>query len=140
MSPGGRPPRAAAPAPERPRALRKGYVRRDERGLFCEVSNGRPWKSVLAGEMKAGSVMGQHWHRKTGIHLYLVTGRARVVWDRPEGKRPKSLFLEAGEGIDLPPGNTHAIEFLETSFFVLLKDRSYDPKAPDTFAAPLPLG
>jgi mannose-6-phosphate isomerase-like protein (cupin superfamily) len=113
------------------------FERRDERGTLMEVRNRGPWEAVLTGVMKAGAVMGNHYHRRTRVYFFLIAGRALVDVVRvPDGK-VESLALPAGHGVLLDPFESHAIRFQEESRYILLKDTPYDPKDPDTFSHPI---
>ena len=114
--------------------VRPGYERIDERGTLLELLNSGRWESILWGQMKAQAVMGQHYHQRTDVCVYLLTGRAEVVSvNVATGERSQSA-LAAREGVLLPRHVAHALRFLEPSTLLLLKSLRYDPDDPDTFA------
>ena len=114
--------------------VRPGYERIDERGTLLELLNSGRWESILWGQMKAQAIMGQHYHQRTDVCVYLLTGRAEVVSvNVATGERSQSA-LAAREGVLLPRRVAHALRFLEPSTFLLLKSLRYDPDDPDTFA------
>jgi hypothetical protein len=106
------------------------FERRDSRGVFREVLSGFPAGTVVCGQMGAGSVMGNHYHRRTR--------RAGVRTVDIETGRPDKFLLSENEGVVLEPGESHAIRFLVDSEFLMLKSLPYDPKDPDTFAHAVP--
>jgi dTDP-4-dehydrorhamnose 3,5-epimerase-like enzyme len=118
--------------------LGPNFERQDSRGVFREVLTGFPAGTVVHGQMGAGAVMGNHYHRRTRVYFYLLSGRAGVrTVDIETGSRDKFLLGE-NQGVYLEPGESHAIRFLVDSEFLMLKSLPYDPQDPDTFAHAVP--
>jgi dTDP-4-dehydrorhamnose 3,5-epimerase-like enzyme len=114
------------------------FERRDSRGIFREILSGFPAGTVACGHMGAGAVMGNHYHRRTRVFFYLLSGRAGVrTVDIETGVADKFLLAE-NQGVLLEPGESHAIRFLVDSEFLMMKSLPYDPQDPDTFAHPVP--
>ena len=120
-------------------ATQPAFVRRDDRGEFCELTSSGTWRTVIYGRMKAGAVLGQHYHKKTNIHFQLLSGRARVALVDVQTQERDNLILESQGGVLLRPMVSHAIHFVEPSAFVMLKDIRFDPKNPDTYPYPIDL-
>jgi quercetin dioxygenase-like cupin family protein len=114
------------------------YERRDGRGVFREILTGFPAGSVVCGQMGAGSVMGNHYHRRTRVFFYVLNGRVGVRTVNVETGATDRFLLGENEGVLLEPGESHAIRFLVDSEFLMLKSLPYDPHDPDTFAHPVP--
>ncbi len=113
------------------------FRRTDERGTLVEVLNTGQWGAVLYGEMRRGAVMGNHFHRRTEVYVFLVRGQARVTAVNVDtGARSESM-LATGEGVHLPVNESHALRFLEDSMFIMLKSLPFDPGDPDTFSHPV---
>jgi quercetin dioxygenase-like cupin family protein len=109
------------------------FRREDQRGVLIEAINTGSWGAMLIGDMRAGSVVGNHYHEVTSVYVFLVDGLARVeLRDVKTGGR-SGYDLAAGHGTLLGPGVSHAIRFLEPSRYVMLKSRPYHPDDPDTF-------
>ncbi len=121
-------------AASHPRILRPSFVRADARGALVEVMNDGEWRSVLHGSMRAGAVMGQHYHKETLVLFFLETGATRVdVLHAVTGARD-AFALRAGEGTVFGLLEAHAITFEADSAWLMLKSRRYDPASPDTYA------
>jgi quercetin dioxygenase-like cupin family protein len=118
--------------------LRHAFERRDERGLFQEIVNGPSFAAVSRGQMAAGAVMGNHFHKKTRVFFFLVSGRAAIKTVNVETGVTDAFRLSAGEGVYLETGESHAIRYETESEFVMLKSLPYDPKEPDTYSFPVP--
>ncbi len=115
------------------------FVRDDARGSFIEVVNSGPWETVLTGSMRAGAVLGNHYHKLTRMFLFLTSGAARVDLVRVADGSRSGCRLTAQHGIQLPPNHSHAVRFLDDSTFILLKSRAYREDAPDTYPYPVEL-
>lgn len=119
------------------RVVAPGFERRDDRGVFREVVNGFPAQTLLAGTMRGGAVMGNHYHRKTRLFFHLLSGGARIRTVHVETGARDELTLGENQGVFLEPNESHAIRFLEESRFVMLKSLAYDPEDPDTYEFPV---
>jgi quercetin dioxygenase-like cupin family protein len=114
------------------------FSRKDERGDFTEIIKGFSARALLSGRMKAGAVIGNHYHQKTRLFFYVQSGRVEVrTVDVATGERDR-LELSSGQGVVLEPGESHAIRFAEESSWLMLKSEPHDPDDPDTFAHPVP--
>jgi len=118
--------------------LRPLFERRDERGVFRELLSDFPAGNVVCGEMSAGAVMGNHYHRRTRVFFHLLAGRAAVSTVNVDSGATDEFLLGENEGVILEPGESHAIRFLVDSRFLMLKSEPYDPADPDTI--PYPVG
>lgn len=117
---------------------RPAFERRDERGVFRELLSDFPAGTVVCGDMAAGAVMGNHYHRRTRVFFHVLAGRAAVSTVHVESGAQERFLLAENEGVFLEPGESHAIRFLVDSQFLMLKSEPYDPADPDTIAFPVP--
>lgn len=124
---------AAGAGEVRNAVIRPSFERVDSRGTLLEVLNAGRWGCVLYGEMKAGAVMGNHYHRRTEIFIFLARGRAEVTSVRLDAGDRAQQTLGAREGVILEPNVAHAIRFTADSSFIMLKSLAYDTADPDTF-------
>jgi len=109
------------------------HIREDARGWFVEVVNAGPWETVISAAMRAGAILGNHYHRRTRILLYLVTGSAEVHVVRLADEGRRTCRLRGREAILLETDEAHAIRFVEDSTVLLLKSQRYAPEDPDTY-------
>jgi dTDP-4-dehydrorhamnose 3,5-epimerase-like enzyme len=117
--------------------LRPLFERRDERGVFREILSGFPAGNVVCGEMSAGAVMGNHYHRRTRVFFHVLSGGVRISTVNVESGARDEFLLAENEGVFLEPGESHAIRFLEDSRFLMMNSEPYDPADPDTIAHPV---
>jgi len=113
--------------------IRPSFTRQDARGTLRELLNEGVWQSVVQGEMVAGAVMGNHYHRETRVFFFLVGGRARVVIEHINGGAQEDFEIGAFEGVIFQPDYSHAVIFLADSSYFMLKSLPYDPQNPDTY-------
>ena len=118
--------------------LRPLFERRDERGVFREILSGFPAGNVVCGEMTAGAVMGNHYHRRTRVFFYVLSGGVGISTVNVESGARDEFLLAENEGVYLEPGESHAIRFMVDSRFLMMKSGPYDPADPDTI--PYPVG
>jgi len=114
-----------------------GFERKDERGVFREVLNGFEARTFVCGEMKEGSVLGNHFHRRTRVFFYLTRGSARVATVNVETGATDSFTLEENQGCFFEVNESHAVRFTKAGEFVMLKSHPYDPADPDTYPHPV---
>lgn len=118
--------------------LTPSFERRDERGELTEIVAGFPAKTLLAGRMNAGAVMGNHYHRRTRVFFFLRSGAAQVRTLHAETGARDAFALCAGQGVTLETNESHAIRFTAESEWLMLKSEAYDPASPDTYPLPVP--
>lgn len=117
--------------------IKPSFTRADARGVFTEILNSGHWESILNGSMNAGAVLGNHYHKETVVFFYLTRGAATIKTIHVETGARDEFRLGANEGVLLHVDESHAIHFDESSDFIMLKSKHYDPQAPDTFAYPV---
>jgi len=114
-----------------------GFERRDGRGVFREIVNNFDARTLFSGEMKAGAVLGNHFHRRTRVFFYLAHGEAEVSTLNVETGEKDRFSLRENQGVVFEINETHAIRFLRDVEFMMLKSLAYDPANPDTFPHPV---
>lgn len=114
--------------------FRPTFERRDGRGVFTEILRRGPWHTVITADMRRGAVLGHHYHRRTRMALYLLSGRATARIVNVASADRRDVELTSGRGVYLEAGEAHAICFDEDSQCLLLKSEPYDPADADTIA------
>ncbi|HMK36117.1 MAG TPA: hypothetical protein VK463_13675 [Desulfomonilaceae bacterium] len=114
-----------------------GFERTDGRGVFREILNDGQWHSLISGTMNPNAVMGNHYHKRTVIFFYVTRGSVRIKTVHVETSATDEFVLSAHQGVFLQVNESHAINFLEESEFLMLKSLPYNPDDPDTYAFPV---
>jgi hypothetical protein len=105
--------------------------------VFREALNQGKWESLLTGVMNPGAALGNHYHKKTVVFLYLTRGAAVINTVHVETGKTDSFELRAPAGVILNTFESHVIKFVEESEFIMLKSSAYDPSDPDTYHYPV---
>ncbi len=87
--------------------------------------------------MKAGAVLGNHYHKRTRVFFYLTHGQARVRTVHVETGEKDEFSLGENQGVLFETNESHAVRFLRDGEFVMLKSLPYDPADPDTYPHPV---
>ncbi len=113
------------------------FTRLDQRGLFIECANGEPWQSVNSGKMRKGAVMGHHYHKKSRVLFFLLSGSVSGSMRSVKSTRAKvkKFNLTPNQGIIFEPYETHALTFTAGGYFILLKTKAFSLTNPDIFPA-----
>ena len=115
------------------KVLKPTFSRHDERVDFFEMLNGLRWENISYGKMKKGAIMGNHYHKKTGVFFFILSGLATVKIMHVKSKKRESLLLASNEGIIFDKNSSHAIIFSEESLFLMGKEKTYNKEKPDTY-------
>ena len=113
---------------------------RDHRGVITDILAHTPTDSVTLITSQKGAVRGNHYHKESLQHLYVVSGRIRAYSQMP-GQPLEVAELTPGALWAAPPVERHAMEVLEDSVCVVMTrgprgGRTYES---DTFRIePLP--
>jgi len=112
----------------------------DKRGEIIDVLKHGHVEYITIIRSRKGAVRGNHYHKQTYQHLYVMDGKLRVVSKMP-GKDQTEAVLVAGDLILNVPDEHHAFEALEeTTFLVLTRGpRGGEDYEKDTFRLDVPL-
>lgn len=78
----------------------------DERGIIEDLKAGKDW-SVTYISFKKGAVRGNHLHRATLQHDFVLSGKFEFKHGH------SSKYIEAGDDVTISPGIAHAYRALE---------------------------
>ena len=91
----------------------------DDRGEIIDILKNSPVEYATLITARKHSVRGNHYHKETYQHLYVLDGKLRVVTQMP-GEGVKEAILEKGDLIVNAPNERHAFEALDDSSFLVL--------------------
>ena len=113
---------------------------KDARGEIIDVLKKGNVEYVTVIHSRKGAVRGNHYHKDTVQHLYVLTGRLRAVAQMP-GEPASEAVLEPGDLIVNVPLERHAFKAIEdTTFLVLTRGpRGGEDFEKDTFRLDAPL-
>jgi quercetin dioxygenase-like cupin family protein len=112
----------------------------DGRGQIIDILKNEVVEYATIITSRKGAVRGNHFHKDTCQHLYVLDGKLRVVVQMP-GEQPEEAILERGDVIVNVPLERHAFQAMEdTTFLVLTRGpRGGENYETDTFRLEIPL-
>jgi quercetin dioxygenase-like cupin family protein len=112
----------------------------DKRGDIIDILAEGHVEYVTLIHTRKGSVRGNHYHKDTFQHLYVLKGKLRAV-SRMPGRDQTEAVLVGGDLVLNVPEEHHAFEALEDSSFLVLTrgPRGGDNYEKDTFRLDVPL-
>ena len=112
----------------------------DGRGQIIDILKNEVVEYATIITSRKGAVRGNHFHKDTYQHLYVLDGKLRVVVQMP-GEQPQEAILERGDIVVNVPLERHAFQAIEdTTFLVLTRGpRGGENYETDTFRLDIPL-
>ena len=112
----------------------------DDRGTIMDLLNGVDIKHVGFISSKAGSIRGNHFHKKASQYTYLIKGKMEIISRNPGGE-PISVIVSKGDLFLDPPLTEHAMRFIEDTEMLVLTTipRDGDGYEDDTVRLDIPL-
>jgi SAM-dependent methyltransferase/quercetin dioxygenase-like cupin family protein len=95
----------------------------DGRGRIADILNGVSIRHIGIITSKAGSVRGNHYHRKADQYDYLLQGRLEYYEQEP-GRDVTFTQMVAGDLVLSRAGAAHALRFLEDSILLVFSTES----------------
>ena len=113
---------------------------RDERGEIVDLVVKESITAVTMITFATGAVRANHFHKQTVQWNYVVSGRIKIVTQKP-GEEPREEVLLPGELGVTRENESHALQALEPSQLLVFTrgPRSGDDYELDTFRLPQPL-
>ncbi len=87
----------------------------DARGTIADIFYKAAINHVAILYSKKGSVRGNHFHKKSHQHMYIIEGSLRYYTKAPDAgdETIQSCVVKKGDLVSSPPGEVHAMEMLE---------------------------
>ena len=90
----------------------------DARGEITDILTKEVIEYVTLITSVEGAVRGNHYHKETFQHIYMLKGRINVLTQKP-GAEVESVILESGDLVENPPMEAHTMIALEDSEFMV---------------------
>lgn len=111
---------------------------KDERGFISRIvdDDSINFRAVLYITSKAGSIRGNHYHKKDAHYVYCLSGKFKY-FEKDMGKvdsKVESVILKPGDLVLSYPMMAHKMEFLEDSVFLAIttEPREHEKYEEDT--------
>ncbi|HZR18567.1 MAG TPA: cupin domain-containing protein, partial [Verrucomicrobiae bacterium] len=96
-------------------------------GELANFYNGHPGICYLALlELKPGSVRGNHVHRVKLEHVYLISGRLKVIASAESDADSVSFEVNPGELVTIEAGIAHAFKTIEGGYAIEFSPMLFD--------------
>ena len=96
----------------------------DERGSIADIFYKHPLNHVGVVHSNPGAIRGNHYHKETTQHMYIMKGSLRYYYQMLNNDQSpvKSIVINEGELVTTPPLEVHAIEILESNIFIVFSE------------------
>jgi dTDP-4-dehydrorhamnose 3,5-epimerase-like enzyme len=112
----------------------------DERGSISDIFYQTEMQhAAIIESTQAGVVRGNHFHKQTTQHVFVIKGKIRYWWQPvDQSVPPQSIIVEEYDLVTSPPNEIHALEMLETNTFIVFSSgpRGGKDYESDTFRVP----
>ena len=115
-------------------------IQEDERGSITDIVEQVDFNGATIILSKSGSVRGNHFHKKTIQHVYILSGKMKCLAQKPQ----EEVMMETVEQGDLVSHDlleSHSFEALEDTLFLVLSSglRTGKDYEKDTYRLESPL-
>lgn len=110
----------------------------DDRGTIADIFYSEEINHVGVIVSKAGAIRGNHFHKQTTQHTYLVSGSMSYYWEKADEEAGR-VHMYPGDLVTSRSGEVHAMHFLEDSTIMVFSQglRGGKDYEADTFRVPL---
>lgn len=97
---------------------------RDDRGNISDIFYNHPIDHVAIINSKKGAFRGDHYHKLTTQHIYMIKGSLRYYYKKvsEDNNKVKSVVVHEGEMVTTGPNEVHALEILEDNKFLAFSE------------------
>ena len=115
-------------------------IQEDERGSITDIVEQVDFNGATIILSKSGSVRGNHFHKKTIQHIYVLSGKMKCLAKKPEESVTQAI-VEQGDLVSHDLLESYSFEALEDTLFMVLSTglrtgRDYEK---DTYRLEIPL-
>ena len=94
-------------------------IQEDERGSITDIVEQVDFNGATIILSKSGSVRGNHFHKKTIQHVYILSGKMKCLAQKPQQKVMMAI-VEQGDLVSHDLLESHSFEALENTLFLVL--------------------
>ena len=115
-------------------------IQKDERGSIRDIVEQIDFNGATIILSKSGSVRGNHFHKKTIQHIYVLSGKMKCLAQKPQQKVIMAT-VEQGDLVSHDLLESHSFEALEDTLFLVLSSglRTGKDYEKDTYRLESPL-
>ena len=96
----------------------------DDRGEISDIFYKHPVDHVGMITSVKGALRGDHYHKETTQHMYMLKGSLRYYYKMidDDDSNIKSIVVNEGELVSTPPMEVHSLEILEPNIFIVFSE------------------
>ena len=96
----------------------------DDRGNISDIFYNHPIDHVAIIRSKKGTFRGDHYHKFTTQHIYMVKGSLRYYFRKvdEDNSKVRSTIIHEGELVTTVPNEIHALEMIEDNQFIAFSE------------------
>lgn len=96
----------------------------DDRGTISDIFYKHQVDHVGVVTSRKGALRGDHFHKLTTQHMYMMKGSLRYYYRdvNESNDKIKSIVINQGELVTTPPNEVHALEILEDNIFIVFSE------------------
>ena len=115
-------------------------IQEDERGSITDIVEQVDFNGATIILSKSGSVRGNHFHKKTIQHVYILSGKMKCLAQKPQ-EEVMMATVEQGDLVSHDLLESHSFEALEDTLFLVLSSglRTGKDYEKDTYRLESPL-
>ena len=115
-------------------------IQEDERGSITDIVEQVDFNGATIILSKKGSVRGNHFHKKTTQHIYVLSGKMKCLAQQPEEPVIQAI-VEQGDLVSHDLLESHSFEALSDTLFLVLSSglRTGKDYEKDTYRLEVPL-
>lgn len=107
----------------------------DDRGTLTEIFKFPSDGQVFCLRMPAGSVRGNHYHRRKTEHFCVIEGTA-LIRTRERGRKYSNSYFVSGDEMEVKTvtsNKVHNLEALSDCIVLVWADEKFNKNDPDTY-------
>ena len=115
-------------------------IQEDKRGSITDIVEQVDFNGATIIQSKTGSVRGNHFHKKTVQHIYVLSGTMKCLAQKPEEPVIQAI-VEQGDLVSHDLLESHSFEALADTLFLVLSSglRTGKDYEKDTYRLEMPL-
>jgi len=85
----------------------------DDRGLIADIFYNNQINHVNIIESNPGAIRGNHFHRLTTQHIFIISGSLEYWYSEEQGRASNFIVAHPGDLVTSGPGEIHAMKVLD---------------------------
>ncbi len=107
-----------------------------ENGELAQIHDAdQPVHYLAFIELRAGTLRGNHFHKRKEESIYMVAGEVLLILEDTESRERVTVPMQTGDLVQIPPGIAHTLQVIKAGQAIEFAGARFDPT--DTHRYPL---